>query len=295
MKIKIVATTDTGTERTNNEDSFIVCPDLSKQDWSKNETSSYIPLNFYGSILVVADGMGGANAGEIASSIATEAIRDYLSNENIGELIKENNGDILGILKSCIKNADDKINRRISEDPETSGMGTTIVVCWIINQVAYIAWCGDSRCYVYNPHNGMRQLTKDHSLVQELIDRGEIKEEEAISHPDSNVITQGLGDFDTTAIPDAMEYPLTPNDLLLLCSDGLCGYCTNKEIESVLQEHYVDIVKCRDELLKHALDAGGYDNISIVLASLISNEQCVPSTLSVMQKQVVRLKRWLRS
>lgn len=294
MKIKIVATTDTGKERTNNEDAYIICPDLSQQDWSQNETPTYIPLNKYGSILVVADGMGGANAGEVASAIATKTIRNHFSKDNLEKLFSEKNADIPSFLNACIKEADGAINKRIETDPDTAGMGTTIVVCWIFDQVAHIAWCGDSRCYVFNPYKGLKQLTKDHSLVQELIDKGEITEDEAFSHPDNNIITRGLGDFESQAIPDTVTYPIVSDDTILLCSDGLCGYCTNKEIESIVEYNYIDIMKCRDELLKCALDSGGYDNICIVLASMIDNEQSVPSTLSYRQKIVIRLKRFLK-
>ena len=267
MKIKIVATTDTGKERTNNEDAFIICPDLLQQDWAQNETPSYIPCSKYGSLLVVADGMGGANAGEVASAIATKSIRSSFSKVNIEKSI--NSIDIDGLIQNSIKDADEAINKRIWDDPDTSGMGTTIVVCWIIDNAAHIGWCGDSRCYVFNPLSGIKQLTKDHSLVQELVDKGEISEKEAFTHPDNNVITRGLGDVDSQSTPEIINYPLSPNDIVLLCSDGLCGYCTNRAIEKILEKNSIDIMKCRDELMKLALDAGGHDNICIALASVI--------------------------
>lgn len=291
MKIKVAAVSNTGKERTNNEDDYILCPDIIHQDWTKDSTSSYIPLNKYGSVLVVADGMGGANAGEVASAIATDSVRRAFSNKNIENTFKD--GNIDGLLLSCIKEADAAINKKISEDPDTFGMGTTIVVCWVIDNTAHVAWCGDSRCYVYNPDNGLKQLTKDHSLVQELVDKGEITEIEAFTHPDNNVITRGLGDFDSQAMPEIIKYPLRRNDIILLCSDGLCGYCTNKEIERVLEQNTADITKCRDELLELALDAGGYDNICIVLASVIGDSQSVPSSLSKWQKMIIRFKQIL--
>lgn len=289
MKIKIVATTDIGKERTNNEDAFIICPDLSQQDWSHNETPTYIPLNKYGSLLVVADGMGGANAGEVASSIATKSIRRSFSKETVEQAIKDNK--IEDLLLSCIKEADERINQRIFEDPDTSGMGTTIVVCWIIDSIAHIAWCGDSRCYAYNAFKGLKQLTKDHSLVQELIDKGEITEKGALTHPDNNVITRGLGDVNSQCQPDIVSYPITPNDMILLCSDGLCGYNTNKEIEHILDAHSIDTMKCRDELLRLALDTGGFDNICITLASVIEDKQRLPLAPTTMQKLLIKLKR----
>lgn len=291
MKIKIAAKTDTGKERENNEDAYIICPDLAQQDWSRSETPTYIPLGRYGSIIVVADGMGGANAGEVASSIATLSIKQTFTKENINNAIKTDNIDEL--ISFGIKNANEEINKRILEDSDTFGMGTTIVVCWIIDGNAHIAWCGDSRCYVYNAFRGFQQLTKDHSFVQELIDKGEITEKEAFTHPDNNIITRGLGDVDSQSVPDIVSYPVKPNDILLLCSDGLCGYCENNKIEQVLEANSTDIIKCRDELIKLALDAGGYDNICVSLSSFIDDEQNIPSTPSTIQKLHLKFKRVL--
>ena len=203
------------------------------------------------------------------------------------------NDNIDGLLLSCIKDADEAINKRIDEDPNTIGMGTTIVICWIIDDFAHIAWCGDSRCYVYNAFKRLKLLTKDHSLVQDLIDKGKITEKEAFCHPDNNVITRGLGDVDSTSQPDIVSYPISPNDIILLCSDGLCGYNTNKEIERILDTNSIDVMKCRDELLKLALDAGGYDNICITLASFITDEQSAPLVPTMIQKLLISLKRTL--
>ena len=291
MKIKIVAVTDIGKERTNNEDAYIICPDLSQQEWSHSETSTYIPLDKYGSLMVVADGMGGANAGEVASSIAVKSVRQSFSKKNVEHAIKAD--DINGLLLSCVKDIDESINQKITEEPDTSGMGTTIVICWIIDGTAHIAWCGDSRCYVYNAFKGLELLTKDHSLVQELIDKGEITEKEAFNHPDNNIITRGLGDVDSLTQPDIVSYSINPNDIILLCSDGLCGYTSNKEIEQVLDANSIDIMKCRDELLKLTLDAGGYDNICISLASLINDNQSVPLVPTAIQKMIIKTKKFV--
>ena len=292
MKIKIAAITDVGKDRENNEDAFIICPDLGKQEWDKNLTSSYVPVSEYGSIAIVADGMGGANAGEVASAIATQTVKDTFTKETVNNCIK--NGLIDELLQKAVKKADEAIAKRMWEDPSTAGMGTTIVICWVINDTAHIAWCGDSRCYLYHPVKGLKPLTKDHSYVQELIDKGEITEEESFAHPDSNIITRGLGDEIPDSTPEVVSQPLTPNDLLLLCSDGLSGYCPNKAIENVLSSHYTDIEACRDQLLKLALDAGGYDNVCIALASLIGDTQDKPAILSWGQKFMIRIKNLLK-
>ena len=172
------------------------------------------------------------------------------------------------------------------EIPDTSGMGTTLVLCWIIGGKAYVAWCGDSRCYIYNPKNGLTQITKDHSYVQEMVDKGELRAEDAFMHPDGNIITKGLGDFDVdeSSVPDIITIRVKSNDLLLLCSDGLCGFCKKAEIENVLDQNYTEIHRCGDELLQIALDAGGYDNITIALASVIADNEIQPHKLSFLEQ-----------
>ena len=265
MKIKIIGITDKGKEREQNEDAFIVCPDLSHPDWSKTEVQ--MDLGVYGALLAVADGMGGANAGEVASGLAVETLKKCFSAPEIADAVntEEKASDFL---QKSIKTADEVIKSRIQEKPETVGMGTTIVVCWILKDKVHIAWCGDSRCYVFNPKSGLRALTKDHSYVQELVDKGELTEEEAFSHPDSNIITKGLGDFDAEIVPDIISCPTRIGDVFMLCSDGLCGYCRNKEIEKTMQSHTTSVSDCCRALMKMALDAGGYDNICIAMASV---------------------------
>lgn len=291
MKINIVATTDIGKVRENNEDAFIICPDLNRQEWQHDKTPSYIPLGEYGSLLVVADGMGGANAGEVASTLATTTIRDSLTPERISQCVAS--GDIPLLLRKCVSDADKAISLRMMEDPSTAGMGTTVVICWVTADTAYVAWCGDSRCYLYHPLRGLSPLTKDHSYVQELVDDGQITAQEALTHPDSNIITRGLGDFDSQSFPDVITHPLEPNDMLLLCSDGLSGYCTDSDIESVLRDNYRDINACNDQLIQLAMQAGGHDNICIVLASLIDDSQDAPASLTRHQKLRHGLKRLL--
>lgn len=278
MKIKIAAINDVGRERENNEDAYIICPDMAHQDWQQAATPSYIQLGQYGTVVVVADGMGGANAGEVASSLATTTIRDTLTADRVSQCVAS--GDIPLLLRKCVSDADKAIKLRMMDDPSTMGMGTTVVISWILADTAHVAWCGDSRCYLYNPLRGLKQLSKDHSYVQELVDRGEISEEEALTHPDSNIITRGLGDFDAMSTPDVVSHPLVADDIVMLCSDGLSGYCTDGEIEQVLQAYYRDVATCSDQLFQLAMEAGGHDNICIVLASLIGDEQDAPTDVS---------------
>lgn len=292
MKIYISAQTDVGKERTNNEDAFVFCPDLIHPDWVLNTTNEYIPLGALGSLGVVADGMGGANAGEIASSIAIDIIKKRFVPDQLLSVISSERS-MHEFLKSAINEADTAIREYINSDPDTIGMGTTIVVLWIINNTAHIAWCGDSRCYIFNVKTGLKSLTKDHSYVQELVDRGELSAKKAFNHPDNNIITRCLGDMDSLAVPDILTYHIEPNDMLLLCSDGLCGYCKDKQIEKVFYRKYEDIQKCCDSLLEISLDAGGADNITLVLMSLVADNPTTSSLLT-MSKIIRTLKCWLK-
>lgn len=264
MKIKIVATTDIGNHREQNEDAFTLCPDLTKPNWDQKEALSN--YGDYGTLLIVADGMGGANAGEEASLTAIKTMQERFSSVNLSTIVQSEE-QLIDFLSKSIEAADDALNELMIQKPETYGMGTTIVVCWLLKRKAYIAWCGDSRCYVYNETNGLKALTKDHSYVQELIDRGELTDEEAFDHPENSAITRGLGGFDTRAVPETVTYDIDPNDIFLLCSDGLCGYCNNSTIEKIIRSNRRNVSRCQDELLKAALTSGGEDNITIILAS----------------------------
>ena len=289
MKIKISAITDVGKVRTNNEDAVLVCPDLEKQNWGETESSNYLALGKYGTMLVVADGMGGANAGEIASSIALDTAKNYFSQKRLSENeISEKTA--YSLLLDAITLSNKAIMNHVETDPDSIGLGTTIVITWVIDRKAYIAWCGDSRCYCYNPKNGLRQLTKDHSYVQELVDKGEITAKQAFNHPDSNVITKCLGDVDAVTEPDMITYEIKDGDVLLSCSDGLCGYCDDKSIEKVLLNNFDNLTLCKDNLLKLAMNAGGQDNITIALCATLPDSQQTPIIDSS-----IKMKRFLKN
>lgn len=265
MKICLTALTDVGKVRANNEDTFTVCPDLGDAKWSS--TDGYIPLGKAGALAVVADGMGGARAGEVASALATESIRRYFTEQPLP--LEGTDEERCRFLVTSIFEAGKVLMSRVESDPETIGMGTTVVLLWLVDGKAHIAWCGDSRCYVFHPDKGLQPLTKDHSYVQELVDKGTIREEEAFGHPDSNLITRGLGDIDAEASADSLTYSVTEGDIFLLCSDGLCGYCRDAQIEDILYDGLKDMDACCDKLLDAAMQAGGEDNITIALVATL--------------------------
>lgn len=272
VKIKLAAGTNVGLIRQNNEDNFIVTNDLSTSEWLIPQVGPHTDLGELGALLVVADGMGGANAGEVASAIAIKTIQEQFTPEQLCEAIKDDKS-AQEYLKSVVKQADLNILQRSKEDPNAQGMGTTIVMAWILRDKAYICWCGDSRCYVLNKRKGLIQLSKDHSYVQELVDKGELSPELMHDHPLSNVITRCLGDVDNRANPETRIYQLHNGDIIMLCSDGLCGLCHDDQILDVMINFHDDPMECKNELISAALSAGGYDNVTIALANIQTDEQ----------------------
>jgi len=271
VKIKLAAGTNVGLIRQNNEDNFVVCSDLSTSEWLIPQAGDYADLGAFGSLLVVADGMGGANAGEVASAIAVETIQQQFTVDNLKEVVTDDKS-AQEFMKGVVKQADLNIVQRSKEDPNTQGMGTTIVMAWLLGDKAYVCWCGDSRCYVLNKRNGLIQLSKDHSYVQELVDKGELSAELMHDHPLSNVITRCLGDSDNRANPETRIYQLHDGDIIMLCSDGLCGLCHDSEILDVMIKYHEDPMECKNELISAALSAGGFDNVTIAIANIQTDE-----------------------
>ena len=288
---KLIAGTNIGL-RQNNEDNFTVCANLSKSDWG-------IPVNYQeeielgerGCILVVADGMGGQNAGEVASSIAIETVQEMFAADVLPENVTGSNENIVNYLKKTICEADSRIKKVTHDDPSTSGMGSTIVIAWILNNLAHIAWLGDSRAYCVIKGKGIARLTKDHSYVQSLVDAGKITDEQAMTHPDSNIINRSLGDTSQKAKPDVTTIELTEGEVILLCSDGLCGVCQDAVIGGIVEDHISDLKTCREELISAALAAGGSDNITI---AMIHITQCdnVSDNPKIVSAKVNKKIKW---
>lgn len=265
ISFKLFAGTNIGL-RDNNEDNFAVCPDLSKNEWIvPADNQQVIQLGPRGSVMVVADGMGGQNAGEVASAIAIATVQEMFSPNQISSDVFNQPDTIKSFLKKVISECDIRIKRRAEEDSLTVGMGSTIVMSWLIGSKLYIAWLGDSRAYSFNKGKGIVRLSKDHSYVQQLVDAGAITDEEAMDHPNSNVITRSLGDTSQKAKPDVIEYDVEDGQIILLCSDGLCGVCRDEEIGGIIEAEEKNLQVCKEKLTTAALAAGGSDNITISL------------------------------
>ena len=206
IHFRIAAKTDVGLERTNNEDNFQVSANLEDVPMKLVNNQEYT-LGRKGALLVVADGMGGMNAGEVASEIAINTVRELFSPENITDEVVKSRYTIEKFMKGVIVEADKRIKVFAKDNPESRSMGTTIVIAWLFDWNLYVSWCGDSRAYIFNPTTGLFQISKDHSYVQDLVDAGKISKEDAFDFPDSNIITRSLSDSTPKPNPDCLLVP----------------------------------------------------------------------------------------
>jgi len=219
-------------------------------------------------ILLVADGMGGHAKGEVASKLATKEMCklwvESFSKIAILELFNET--DFESVLEKGIKKANEEILEYTSKNPEASGMGTT-TVCAIVDELGRvtIANVGDSRAYVISDKSGIRQETKDHSFVQELLDKNEINEEEARNHPNKNIITKAVG-LSPSLEPDIKTVQLKNDESLLLCCDGVNAHLSDDDIKKIVQETPNPQYACK-KIVDMANDRGGSDNISLIILS----------------------------
>lgn len=269
IKFELTAATDLGRVRGNNEDNFIVSPDIAANDWMIPAPDTILSLGKLGALLVVADGMGGMNAGEVASSIAVDTVKEFFDSARLAELDIQNEKAVCNYLVSVVRTADSNIIRHANAHPETSGMGTTLVLAWILDKKVFVCWCGDSRCYSFHKKTGLRQLSKDHSYVQDLVDSGKLAPELAFDHPESNIITRSLGNNERPAEPDVCVFPVHDGELFFVCSDGLSGLLRDNEMQAILEGND-NLVECRKTLLNGALEAGGYDNVTLAACQIVS-------------------------
>jgi serine/threonine protein phosphatase PrpC len=250
LSIRAAALTDVGMVREHNEDS-VMAVEYVRQ-------SLVEPAERY--LYVVADGMGGAEAGEIASAIAVATVRNYVEDRISGAEV-HNPGQLVS---AALEEANRKIIEYQAAHPESRGMGSTAVSALIVPPEAAVAWVGDSRAYLWNL-SGLRQLTRDHSLVQRLIEIGQITPEEARHHEHKNVITRSLGARQSGAAgAEAVALRLKRGDRLLLCSDGLTTHVEDKAIAEVMRRHDDPYTAAR-ELVVAANAGGGTDNVSVIV------------------------------
>ncbi|HEV2718786.1 MAG TPA: Stp1/IreP family PP2C-type Ser/Thr phosphatase [Thermoanaerobaculia bacterium] len=248
MEIKSHGATHVGKQRQHNEDAFLVA----------DEAKLYL----------VADGMGGHAAGEIASRIAVDSISEFIlhTKEDDGtwpHAYDEQYKRSTNRLMAAVKLANTRVLEAMRKDARLRGMGTTVVACLADDDTMSVAHVGDSRAYLVRDGQ-LSRLTNDHSWVFEQVQAGMLTEEEAEKHPLRNVITRALGGA-LSVIPDASEVASKPGDVYLLCSDGLTGMLPEEEILRVVNENKDDLERACQELIDRANERGGLDNVTAIL------------------------------
>ncbi len=212
-------------------------------------------------LFLVADGMGGHKAGEYASRFTVEKI--------VEELSASQQTKPVAAIRDALVTANRLLIREAKEDSAKSGMGTTVVAATIIGTHLHVANVGDSRLYVTD-HEAIRQITRDHSLVEEMVRLGEMNKAEAKDHPDKNIITRAIG-VTTDLIVDFFEVELKPGDTVLMCSDGLTNMVDDEEIRAIIAEKN-NVKEKAERLIETANEHGGKDNITVVLVEPFSEE-----------------------
>lgn len=239
--MKAFAMTDVGKNRVTNQDYV----------YSSADAVGNLP-----NVFIVADGMGGHKAGDVASVTAVDTV--------LNSIKKSNKKDVISIISEAIDVANDTLFFKASNNEEWKGMGTTLVIATIVNDTLYVANVGDSRLYLLDEE--IRQITRDHSYVEEMISIGEINKSEARTHEKKNIITRAIGvESKTTA--DFFEVQFTTGDMILMCSDGLTNMVEDKEIYTTVKNSK-NIEEAVHKLIDLANENGGKDNIAVLVAEL---------------------------
>lgn len=263
IKVEVFAKSDVGKARDHNEDRFLVA-DLTRREASLQPSVRIHEVGERGSLFIVADGMGGAAAGEVASAMATETIYDQMVTAWGGE--KEATPQRFAFrLKEAVEVANGRIHAHAKAHPEVRGMGTTTTAVGLLGDHVFLSQVGDSRAYLIRNGDAI-QLTKDQSLMQRLVEAGELTEEEAAKSERRNIILQALGP-DARVRVDLTHQEVRKGDILALCSDGLSGQVRKEEIAEIVT-HERDLQVACDRLVALANARGGPDNITVVLARL---------------------------
>ena len=236
--MKTFSITDIGQKRSSNQDYVF---------------SSEQPIGNLPNLFIVADGMGGHKAGDYASRYTVETLEKLIRESILSEPA--------AIIESAVKQANTMLLEEANNHEEMKGMGTTLVICTIHDNVLTVANVGDSRLYVVNQE--IRQITKDHSLVEEMVRMGEMDKETARNHRDKNIITRAIG-----AVP---EVDLDPEDEILMCTDGLTNMVEDADIRNIMLSQR-DIAEQAERLVKTANENGGKDNITVIVIKPFSDE-----------------------
>ncbi len=268
VELEFAAKTDPGRVRPRNEDAIAVCAEHG--------------------VAILADGMGGYNAGEVASAMTTAILKESLEqqlHEFDWNARSAQGAQLQRLLIAAIERANTAILQAAHDDSHYHGMGTTVVAALFHHDKVIVAHVGDSRCYRWR-QGELALLTRDHSFLQEQVDAGLIDAEQARLSPNRNLITRALG-IDASLDVEVHEHVTQADDLYLLCSDGLSDMLANQEIINVLQNAKSELDSICDTLIQCANANGGRDNISVILARTSSNE-------AETARLVDRILKWMR-
>lgn len=264
QSLEIASCTDPGMVRSHNEDSIAADP--------------------ANGLVVLADGMGGYNAGEVASGMATTVIlsemRQILQSAKPYDIDSRTNQQLAArLVREQVLKANSSIYHAAQSQPQYAGMGTTLVVCLFYDNRVLVAHLGDSRVYMLR-EGRFSQVTRDHSLLQEQIDSGIITPEQAKKAQHKNLVTKALG-IDPTVEPEIREYSTKTGDIYLLCSDGLCDMVDDEDIGMTMQTLGGNLKLAAQQLVQMANDHGGRDNVSVILVRVLRE---YPGPRGVMAK-----------
>lgn len=296
VNVTVLARTDVGVKRTQNQDSFLVA-DLSRQPGDGGVLLSSrgfqagtvghgeIPLGPKGALLVVSDGMGGAAAGDLASRIAIEVIHA----EMVGKWATDRNElpqQFAVRLREALEAANSRIHETAATDPGFNGMGTTTTAVGVLDGFLYLAQVGDSRAYLLRDSQAV-QITRDQSVVQQMVESGQLTPEEAEHSAHRNVILQALGTGPAVDV-DLTYQQARRGDLVLICSDGLSGLVRDEEMSRTIAESQ-DLAQACHALVELARERGGPDNITVILARLDGEGLEEPQPDDAIRRRVYEL------
>lgn len=295
-KITSAGRTDIGKKRETNQDQYLIA-DLNKsmlvQSTSLNlETQSRLYGMSHGKLFMVADGMGGHQGGNRASTLAIDLLINQLLNSmhwffQMDQDQEAREQGFIEDLKKMMQKAHEAIEKESSEDSGSKGMGTTLTMAYVIWPWMYIVHAGDSRCYLLR-RGELKQLTRDHTVSNQLMEKGGMTPDEAEKSPWSNVLYNALGAGASAVDAEVHKVPLEPNDMIMLCSDGLYRYLPDQEIQDILLSELEPLEVCRS-FIELANFRGGADNITSIVARLEQPDEDQPKTRVAAEVTLERL------
>jgi protein phosphatase len=295
-KISSAGRTDIGKKRETNQDQYLIA-DLNKsmlvQSTSLNlETQSRLYGMSHGKLFMVADGMGGHQGGNRASTLAIDQLIIQLLNSmhwffQMDRDFKEREEGFIEDLKKLMQRVHEAIEKESREDAGSKGMGTTLTMAYVIWPWMYVVHAGDSRCYLLRNHE-LRRMTRDHTVSSQLMEQGGMTEDEASRSPWSNVLYNALGAGASEVEADVQKIALEPHDMIMLCSDGLYRYVADHEIKDILLSELDPSEVCR-EFIELANSRGGADNITVIAARLNEPDEDQPKTRVAAEVTLERL------